>query len=150
MKIAVYLLIFAITFGSIVIAAQSFKLPDNEVVVQSVGTTHFSQIEVKKSGISTTACGVSVEDVGEKVENKNPLEDVPSGLPEICQPKVATQQWKEPNPTNDVIYTDDCIYTNYYRWQPVVGQPVMNVARFFHNRRPVRRVLGWMFFRRCL
>lgn len=34
----------------------------------------------------------------------------------------------------------------YYRhWNYRCGQPVRNVVRFFHNRRPVRRAIGWIF-----
>lgn len=38
------------------------------------------------------------------------------------------------------------IFRGHYRhWNYRCGQPVRNVVRFFHNRRPVRRAIGWVF-----
>ena len=43
-------------------------------------------------------------------------------------------------------------YNNYYPhgyWYYQPYQPVRNTVKFFHNRRPVRRTLAWVFCGRC-
>lgn len=52
-------------------------------------------------------------------------------------------------------YSNGCYYQrplcagHYRHWNYRCGQPVRNVVRFFHNRRPVRRFFGCVLFGRC-
>jgi hypothetical protein len=89
-------------------------------------------------------------------EEATPVEPVPDELVEEGLVSMyCTVPKKESIPDNDCYqgHNQSCnhyYYNNGCRWQYHRGQPVRNVVRFFHNRRPVRRALGWIFgVRRC-
>ena len=69
-----------------------------------------------------------------------------------AQPNVRTNAGAVIHPGHH--YVNNCqqrpICNGYYRtWSYQRGQPVRNAVRFFHNRRPLRRLIGGLFGRRC-
>jgi hypothetical protein len=81
-------------------------------------------------GVSSTSCGVSAD-----VDYTNPY-----WLPGPAEPKEVQQQYYQDNGNYGNCYTFGCD-----RWAFQRGEPVRNVVRFFHNVRPLRRVVGFVF-----
>jgi hypothetical protein len=146
MKYASFLAIFALVFGGIVYAAQYAE-------------TLVSQEKGQEVAISATSCGVSSSSTTtEAVEEAS----MPPGVPGPAQPKLkggyqyGTTTTPQTQPIcqggtcqRGTVMTGPCGNT-WNVWQPVRGRPVRNIACFFHNRRPVRRFLGWVVCgRRC-
>ena len=115
--------------------------PSTEVVVNHRSIT----LPVLPEVANYDSAELVILDMPEEVPQSKPME-----LPqEVPQPKNQCC----PAPTYHYYYHGPC------RWDYHPGQPVRNVVRFFHNRqpvrtffrevRPVRRVLGFIFGRRC-
>jgi len=82
-------------------------------------------------GVSSMSCGVSAD-----VDYTHPY-----WLPGPAEPKEVQQQYYH----NGRYYHGSCYTSCCDRWSYHRGQPIRNVVRFFHNRRPVRRALGFVF-----
>ena len=83
-------------------------------------------------GVSSTSCGVSAD-----VDYTHPY-----WLPGPAEPKEVQQQYYQNNGRSDY---GNCYTSGSNRWSFHRGQPVRNVVRFFHNRRPLRRAIGFVF-----
>jgi hypothetical protein len=96
--------------------------------------------------------------ITQEIEKESPIkeeekEKEPEALPsaiaaEVCfvAKEVAVQEQYCPSQGCNSGCYSRC---NGSRWNYTPGQPVRNVVRFFHNRRPVRRFFGWIFRGRC-
>jgi len=65
---------------------------------------------------------------------------IPEMPEEIPQPREREVPQEIPQPNNNCCPAPNYHY-NYHngcRWEYTPGQPVRNIARFFHNRQPVR------------
>ena len=63
---------------------------------------------------------------------------------QVCTCRCGHRHWT----TNNQHYYNGCNqYRNCWSYQPL--QPCRNVVRYFHNHRPVRRTLGFLFCGGC-
>ena len=133
-----FLAVFALVFGGIVYAAQT--------VDSFIGTE-------KVCAISQTSCGVSSSEAAEKESEMEPGR--PPGVPGIAQPKLkgVVRYGTAVVPNRQGTCHSGCYVVGNCRtwtyWQPMCYRPVRNVVCFFHNRRPVRRTLGFLFCGGC-
>jgi len=125
MRYFIFLAVFALVFGAIVAGTKSIDS------------------STKLCGVSSSSCGVSADTSA--VSSGHPY-----WLPGPAQPvkKYSYQQHYQQG-NNGSCYTY-CHKGYYDRWAWQPCQPVRNVVRFFHNRRPIRRGIGFLLFgRRC-
>jgi len=114
------------------------------ITVESLEFFAASETQV---GVSSMSCGVSAS----ATEAKETSLSNPDGLPGPAPPKLkGAESWGGVGQKPGVIDKNSCntnfsVNTCKNTWQTVSGQPVRNVARFFHNRRPIRRLLGILF-----
>ena len=84
------------------------------------------------------ASNVNSTEIAVQKDNLSPQKD------DLSIPQITVEQGLE-------VQTQECEIVNsnaYWVYQP--AQPVRNVVRFFHNRRPVRNFVAWCFgYNRC-
>jgi hypothetical protein len=125
--------IFVLLFAGIAITAESLEFP---VALET------------QVGVSSMSCGVSASAMESK-DSSNPLSS-PDGLPGPAPPKLkGSESWGGVGQQPKVAPQSNNSYCYTNTWQAVRGQPVRNVVRFFHNRKPLRRFIGRLFGRRC-
>lgn len=130
----IFIVTFVLLFAGIAITVESLE---------------FFAASETQVGVSSMSCGVSAS----ATEAKETSLSNPDGLPGPAPPKLkGAESWGSMEKQPEVVDKNSCnthsCNTNSCEntWQTVSGQPVRNVARFFHNRRPIRRLLSKLFF----
>jgi hypothetical protein len=124
MRYFVFLAIFGLVFGAIVVGTKSIDS------------------SAKLCGVSSSSCGVSAD--------TSQASGFPHWLPGPAEPvseytyQQKQRQYYHNGCNNSVRYCHSG--HDRWAWQPL--QPVRNVVRFFHNRKPLRKLL-FPRFRRC-
>jgi len=122
MRYIVFLAIFGLVFGAIVLGTKSIDS------------------SAKLCGVSSSSCGVSAD--------TSQASGFPHWLPGPAEPVQTYQQKQRQYHHNGCNHTVRYCNARGDFWAPKRFQPVRNVVRFFHNNKPLRRLL-FPRLRRC-
>lgn len=146
---------FVTIFASTLLIAEQIMAPYENTAVMS-----------ESYGMSSDVCGITKSKIEldgwvPVAELRGPAAPIAtaSTTQRLTQPTIQRFVYPYCNGCHIHRYTNGCCGNYYQRpimdgcyrhWHYSAGQPLRNVVRFFHNRRPFRSAIGRLFgFRRC-